>query len=319
VRWRRLNIHAMAIVLPQPQPAAAPDRAGKSARARRFWSAGQEHAKREDWHGAAQAYRQAAGLCSDSAYALAAIHALLKDGRYVDAAAHARRLCEREPRCALALTLESHALLNLGQPEQAVACLQALPDDVARDHDYRVSLAIALQRCRRHHDAIREFLGALALKVDHASSHFNLGMSFKDIGMKAEAAECIRTAVVLGVGSSDLAARGQLAFYEREACRWSEAESVLADLRGKLRALPESTPMEAAAFVHAVLCDDPMEQLKVARHLALHVERSAVPLPRRARARRACASAICRPTFTSTPPRSSSCRRWKRTTARRST
>ena len=49
--------------------------------------------------------------------------------------------------------------------------------------------------------------------------------------MKAEAAECVRTALVLGLGSSDLAARGQLAFLEREACRWSAADEVMDALR----------------------------------------------------------------------------------------
>ena len=42
--------------------------------------------------------------------------------------------------------------------------------------------------------------------------------------MKAEAAECVRTAVLLGLDGSELAARGQLVFLEREACRWPEAD-----------------------------------------------------------------------------------------------
>ena len=44
--------------------------------------------------------------------------------------------------------------------------------------------------------------------------------------MKAEAAECVRTAILLGLGSSDVAARAQLAFLEREACRWTAADAV---------------------------------------------------------------------------------------------
>jgi predicted O-linked N-acetylglucosamine transferase (SPINDLY family) len=87
------------------------------------------------------------------------------------------------------------------------------------------------------------------------------------------------------VGSSDLAARGQLVFLEREACRWAEAEAELARLRPALRALPPQQPMETSAFSHAVLVDDPEEQLKVARHYALHVAGKLQPLPRqRARA-----------------------------------
>ncbi len=271
----------MALELPAPSNPSAPHAGDKPARAYRHWLAGQQRAQRDDWRGAVQAFEQADKLCHDSAYALAAIHALIKADRSADAARRARCLREREPRTALAHTLESHALLNLGRPEEAVECLRALPGDVVRDHPHLVSLALALQRCRRHDEAIRTFLGALALKMDDAISHFRLGMSFKDIGMKAEAAECVRTAVALGVGSSELAARGQLAFYEREACRWNEAQEALAGLRQQLKALPDATPMEAAPFVHAVLCDDPLEQLKVARHHMLHTERSVTALPRR--------------------------------------
>ncbi len=117
--------------------------------------------------------------------------------------------------------------------------------------------------------------------MDQALTHFRLGMSFKDLGMKAEAAECVRTAVMLGLGSSELAARGQLAFLEREACRWAAADETLVPLRQALRDLPADTAVETGAFPHAVLVDDPREQLKVARHYALHVARLYRPLPRR--------------------------------------
>src|SRR5205085_3321601 len=125
---------------------------------------------------------------------------------------------------------------------------------------------------KRHEEAIAAFFEALAMKMDDALSHFRLGMSFKDLGMKAEAAECVRTAVLLGLDSSDLAARGQLAFLEREACRWPQAAEALEALRNAVRAVPDATPLETAAFAHAVLVDDPLEQPKVARHYALPVD-----------------------------------------------
>jgi hypothetical protein len=46
---------------------------------------------------------------------------------------------------------------------------------------------------------------------------------------------------------------------------------VLRDLRTAVRALPADTAVETGAFPHAVLVDDPIEQLKVARHYSLHV------------------------------------------------
>ncbi|MGZ5130374.1 MAG: O-linked N-acetylglucosamine transferase, SPINDLY family protein [Caldimonas sp.] len=268
----------MALALPDP---AAPGASRAHVRAHRRWQAGQEHARHERWPLAAHAFEEALALHGDSAYALAAAHALIKSGRAGDAVRRARDLRTADPHCALACTLESHALLGLGRAEEAVACLRALPGDVPRDHDHRVSLAVALQRCGRHEEAIAAFFEALAMKMDDALSHYRLGMSFKDLGMKAEAAECVRTAVMLGLDSSDRAARGQLAFLEREACRWARAEEALVGLRRAVAAVPEGAAMETGVFAHAVLVDDPLEQLKVARHYALHVAQSYPPLTRR--------------------------------------
>ena len=273
----------MAVQLPDPSP---PGGLPAQTRAHKRWQAGQGHARREQWPLAAQEFEQAAALHGDPAYVLAATHALICAGRAGDAVRRARALRAAEPRTRLAYTLESHALLSLGRAEDSIACLLALPADVPRDHDHHVSLAVSLQRCGRHPEAIKCFFDALALKMDDALSHFRLGMSFKELGMMAEAAECVRTAVVLGLDSSDLAARGQLAFLEREACRWNAADEVLGDLRQALRALPAGTPRETGAFPHAVLVDDPREQLKVATHYALHAATQVRPLPRRvARAR----------------------------------
>ena len=201
----------------------------------------------------------------------------------------ARAIRARDPRAGLAYTLESHALLGMGRAEESIETLRTLPADVQRDADHHVSLAVSLQRSRRHEEAIRSFFDALALKMDDALSHFRLGMSFKELGMKAEAAECVRTAIVLGLGSSELAARGQLAFLEREACRWAAADDAMAGLRPAVRALPDDTPVETSPFPHAVLVDDPLEQLKVGASLRAARRQAATGRCRagRARARRA--------------------------------
>ena len=277
----------MALALPNPASPSASPASRAHARAHRRWQAGQEHARREQWPLAAAAFEQATTLHDDEAYALAAAHSLIKCGRAADAVQRARGMRQSHPLQMLGYTLESHALLALGHADEALECLRALPAQVVPDHAYLMSLAMAYQQSHRHAEAVPVFLQALALKMDDAYLHYHLGTSFKEQGMKAEAAECVRTAVLLGVGSSDLAARGQLVFLEREACRWAEAEAELARLRPAVRAVPPQAPMETSPFTHAVLVDDPLEQLKVARHYALHVAGKYRPLPRvRARARK---------------------------------
>jgi len=267
----------MALDLPRPEPTSA-----RHTASHRRWKAGEDHARREQWPLAARAYEQASNLHADPAYALAAAHALIKAGRAQEAVTHTRRLRARRPDAALAYTLESHALLGLRRAHDAVECLQSLPPDVPRDRVHASSLALALQRCGRHREAIPQFLLALTTKIDDAATHFHLGLSFKGAEMKSEAAECVRTAIVLGLGSSDLAARSLLAFLEREACRWPQAAEVLAELRAAVARAPADAAVEIGPFVHAVLVADPLEQLKVARHYALHVLRGAQPLARRA-------------------------------------
>lgn len=264
-----------------PEPVAPPKSAAAPARAYQRWLAGRAHAQREHWVEAAQAYEQAYAAHADDSYGLHAAHALICAGRADLAVDRAQALRRRRPALVLAYTLESHALLDRGCHAEAVACLASVPPEAPRDNEHFISLGVALQRGKHHAQAVMAFLQALALHPNDAMTHYRLGMAFKDQGLKAEAAECVRTALLLGLDTSELAARAQLAYLEREACRWPQAEQALAELRRAVQAAPAGTPIETGPFVHAVLVDDPLEQRKVAQHYALHVASRVVPLSRR--------------------------------------
>lgn len=269
----------MALNLPLPAPA----RAGHAAqeRARHSWLTGQSMTEREDWPNAAEKFDQAYRLHPDEAYGLAAAHALICAGQPGAAIKRTATLRRRHPALALAYTIESHALLELGRPADAAECLLALPADAPRERAHWHSLGMALQKIHRHDEAIAAFMQALALKMDDAVLHFYLGMSFKDKGMKSEAAECVRTALLIGLGSSELSARAQLVFLEREACRWSAADDEMHKLLHALHAAPADRAVETGPFVHAVVGDDPHDLLKAARLYALRVDSFVRPLPRR--------------------------------------
>jgi predicted O-linked N-acetylglucosamine transferase (SPINDLY family) len=271
----------MSLALPTPippQPGAA-----RHGQAFRRWHEGQAQASRGRWPDAARAFGEAYRLHPDGSFGLHAAHALICAGQADAAITLAHGLRREHPDLALAYTLESHALLERGRAGEAAECLQSLPSGAARDQAHWVSLGVALQRCSRHDDAIAAFMQALAFKMDDPMVHFRLGMSFRGKGMKAEAAECVRTAILLGLDSSVLAARSQLVFLEREACRWPQAAQELALLRAAVQAAPADLAAETGPFTHAVLVDDPLEQRKVARHYARHVSAMiGAPLPRRA-------------------------------------
>jgi predicted O-linked N-acetylglucosamine transferase (SPINDLY family) len=268
------------MTLTLPQPIRPPSAAQAAKRAFRDWQRGREHLQQRRWPAAAEAFVRASELDGGEAYGLAAAHALIQCGRPDDAARRARQLRLAHPHQLLAYTLEAQAWLELGRANEALSCLRQRPGDLAVDRPFLVTLALALQRGGQHARAVPVFLQALALKMDDALLHYHLGTSFNQQGLKAEAAECVRTAVALGVGSSEFAARGQLLFLEREACRWHEADAELNTLRTALEAVPDDLALETSAFAHTVLVDDPIEQLKVARHYALHCATKTRALPR---------------------------------------
>ena len=272
----------MTLALPEPAPIAAGAAGARARRAHRRFLEGRALASREQWPPAVKAYEEAAALADDAAYALSAAHAAIRAGQAARAVPRLAQLRSRQPGLTLAYTLESHAWLELGRQDRAVAVLESLPSDVPRDLPYLQSMAAALQRLGRHDAAVQVFLQVLALRIDDAVAHFRMGMSFKELGLKAEAAECVRTALTLGLGASELSARALLVFLEREACRWPEAHVELARLRAAVQAAPDEVPLETGAFVHAVLVDDPVEQRKIAALYARHLAQGVAPLPRRA-------------------------------------
>jgi predicted O-linked N-acetylglucosamine transferase (SPINDLY family) len=264
-----------------PEPTSAPRGAASSVeqRAHRHFLSGRAHAAKRQWTHASKAFEEAARLSRDSAYALTAAHAAIKAGQARRALTRLRALRGDQPDLTLAYTLESHAWLALSRADEAAAVLQALPPQARPDHHYHLALAMALQRLDRHAQALPVFVEALRSKIDNPLVHYLMALSMKDLGHKAEAAECLRTALVLGMGDSDLAARALLVFVEREACRWTEAEAELEQLRTRVRALAPGAAAETGAFVHAVVVDDAAEQRKVAALYARHLAAQTVPLP----------------------------------------
>ena len=149
-----------------PEPALA--QGATARRAHQLFLSGRTHAAQEQWPHAAKAFAQAADLSRDTAYALNAAHASIKAARADDAVSRLRALRRVHPQLTLAYTLESHAWLDVGRADEAACVLQALPAQAARDHHYHVSLAVSLQRLKRHDGAVQAFLAALALKMDDA-------------------------------------------------------------------------------------------------------------------------------------------------------
>lgn len=262
---------------------AAPKR-HVGTRAHAAWQAGQSHARRGAWPEAARCFDTAARLApKDPVMALNLARALLALRRFDEAAREAVRGYNLDPRNAVACSLAAHCLMEGKRFRDAARCLQSLPADVERGHDYHFTLGRALQLGGQPRDAASAYMAALALNLTHTNTHYQLGLCLNELSMKEEASQCFRTALSMGVGAEhELGVRALLAYFEREACNWAGADEGLAQLQSALAALPDDAAAATAPFAHVTLLDDPAEQLKAARMLWRQLAQNARPFaPRR--------------------------------------
>jgi predicted O-linked N-acetylglucosamine transferase (SPINDLY family) len=215
----------------------------------------------------------------DVVYALNLARSLLREGKLREAGDEARRAFEMDRANALACGFWAHCLEGQGRHAEVVQALQSLDPATPRDVDHHQALGRALQALRRPREAIAAYFDALALKMDIANVHYQVGVCFNDLDMKEEASECFKTALVLDIGLHELGVRGLLAFFEREVCRWDDAEADLSHLVEAVRALPDDAAAPTTPFAQVTLLDDPRDQLRAAKVAARHLSRGIVPLP----------------------------------------
>lgn len=260
---------------------SAKSRTPAASRARTHWQQGQVAAKRGDWAGAERSFAQAARAePKDVVYALNHARALLSLRRLDEAALEAARAFNLDQRNPLACALTAHCLMEGRRFRDAARCLQTLPADVPRGHDYHYTLGRALQLGGQPREAIQAYMGALGVDITHADTHYQLGLCLNELTMKEEAAQCFRTALAMGVGEHELGVRALLTYFEREACNWAAAAEGRAALEAALQALPDDAAVPTAPFAHVTLLDDPAQQLKAARSLARNLANLARPQPR---------------------------------------
>ena len=238
-------------------------------KARQQWELGLACRKRRDYTEALKCFEQAVKLQPrDALYRMNAARTCLELNRDNDALAHAQAAIELDPACDIAVTLRARALHRLNRHDEVLEVLDTLPPDRRDNREYWSARGVAMQGTGRHHEAIQDFLKALAYCMDDASTHYRMGVSFYELGLKEEAAECFRTGLILGLGASALHVHGMLAYAERENCRWAQADEQLEHMRRLVDETPATAAMMTAPFAHITLTDDPLYQLKACRLMA---------------------------------------------------
>lgn len=264
----------------KPSPAVPIRPPRPASQAERSWQKGLAYADAADWPRAEKAFREAvAAQPGDAVFLVNLARAQLRNERFEAGLQTARKVLLMAPEDVAARQIAAQCLSRQNRHVEAVACLREQPANVPRTTEYHQTLSEALFNAGMHRDAIGVLFDALNGNMAHAMSHYRLGVSFNSLGMKAEATECLRTALILGMGPGNLGTQGLVTFIERELCRWEHADEDLAALRGIVRALPPDATQWAAVFANITLTDDPAEHLRVARCCTRFITHHARPLP----------------------------------------
>jgi predicted O-linked N-acetylglucosamine transferase (SPINDLY family) len=265
--------------------AAHKHKSDAARKARHHWEQGLAHHKRRDHAAAFRCFEQAVRLQPrDALYRLNAARACLELNRAAEGLRHAEEADRLQPGCDIAATLRARALHLLNRYDEVLAVLDTLPPDRRESRDYWSAHGCAMQNSGRHNEAIQDFLKALAHRMDDAMTHYRMGISFYELSLKEEAAECFRTGLLLGLGASALHVHGMLAYAERENCRWLHADEQVELMMKLVREASSSAAIMTAPFAHATLIDDPAHQRK-ASTLMSNIWRHVQPVQRRERTR----------------------------------
>ena len=239
-----------------------------AARAEQAWRAGQHSVRQGRFAEAVRQFEAATRWQpQDVLFGLNLADALLKSGDAARALEVAEQSARLDPDNAIAFGLRVSALMRLNRHEDLVQLLDAAAPARLTADSYCI-LGIAQSRLARPQAAIQAFLHSVALKPAEAETHYRLGLAFNDLVLKEEAAECFRTALILGLGPLELGVRDLLAFYERDVCDWRRGQDQTMQLSDAIHQLPPDAAVQTNPFVHVTLLDDPVQQLKSARSCA---------------------------------------------------
>jgi predicted O-linked N-acetylglucosamine transferase (SPINDLY family) len=239
---------------------------GNLKHSRQYWEQGVALCKRGEWAPAASLFKKACqGSPNDTLFRLNLARALLRSGDADQAMVHTEMILRQEPRNLLARQFLGECHCAKGQFTQAAVCMQALPDQVKPSAEYLQVLGNILFSAQRYKEAVGVLMEGLSMQVDHAISHYRLGLSFNALGLKDEAVECFTTAMALDIGNGVLACRSLMAFLARELCQWDRAKPELAEMSRLIDELQPNTGTWSSVFASVTLTDDRARQLKAAR------------------------------------------------------
>ncbi|MDP3612766.1 MAG: tetratricopeptide repeat protein [Rubrivivax sp.] len=256
-------------------PAATPKRfnAGHP-----HWRQGLQLMSQRDWAGAAKAFTRATHLApKDALYWVNLANAERQAGAPDRAEAAARRALKLQPDDRLALQVLGDSLASQHRYGESIEIFAQLEATGALDPEAMVQQAAMLQSLHRPRESMDVLLRALAVKPHLLRGHALLADACRDLGLKREAVECMKTVLALDPGN--LEALSHLSFEKRHLCDWGDLQVDIDRIAEELVSSPPGMARVAAVFGLLSLPLDPALHLVAAQGEAAAVAWNATPLP----------------------------------------
>jgi predicted O-linked N-acetylglucosamine transferase (SPINDLY family) len=230
-----------ALVVPVPG-ARAPQRPGQ-----RHWQAGCEHLSRRDWPAAAGAFERATRAAPDDVVYWLNLANAWRHGQSAERAEQAaRRVLALQPGHPLGLQLLGEVLGQQHRYAESVEVLSQLEAGGTLEPEALLRQATMLMALQRPREAFEVLMRALALRPAMVRGHAVLADACRDLGLKREAVECMKT--VLALEPDNLEALSHLSFEKRHIADWSGFEDDLARIAQALATSPPALARVTAAF-----------------------------------------------------------------------
>jgi predicted O-linked N-acetylglucosamine transferase (SPINDLY family) len=258
--------------------AAAPANVQKAGPGHAEWQRGLAQARQRHWPAAARHFAAATRAAPrDVLYWVNLANAQRQAGAFGEAEAAARRALALEPGSPLALQVLGDALGRMHRYAESLAVFAQLEAGGTLEPDALVQQGAMLQALHRHAEAMQVLLRALAAQPHHVRGHALLADACRDLGLKREAVECMKTVLALEPGN--LEALAHLSFEKRHLCDWSGWQADILRIEQALQAQPAGTPRVAASFGLLSLPLAPELHLRAAMGEAAAIARGIEPLP----------------------------------------
>ncbi len=235
--------------------------------AKKQWQRGCALGQKGDWAQATVAFEAATQADPmDALYWMNLANALRHGNTFDTAAAAAQRALELQPKNTMALHILGECQAKLHRYAEAATTLAAVEDGGNLDASAMMQRASMLMSLQRPADAAPVLLRLLQQEPTNVAGHALLADAMRDLGMKRESVECMKT--VLALDPTHLETMSQMSFEKRHLCDWSDLQ---ADTQRIQAALPKPRedgsvlPRVSAAFGLLSLPLSTQEHLMAAR------------------------------------------------------